>query len=357
MTFVPLLDTSQGQGPLQIGTDSSIFSNNCPVDRDTWRDLTNPIQTQSLIGLGPLAQKSAVVSNSDILFRQTEGLGSLKIARREFVNDMGGNTPISREVDRALVNDEVTLLPYGSAINFDNRFLITCYPSVSAVGVFHQGLVALNFDLVSNLRGKAPPVYDGLWTGLNYLQVVTGNFSGTGRGFAFGFNLDTSKLELYEQLRAKNGHFDNGNVRIVWSFETPVMFREDIKPLKDLIRLLDAEFSVQDVDGVVNFKVEYRPDYYPCWELWREIEICADTTVPEGKPGYRTRISLGDPPSDACETAQNRMLRVGHFFQFKFTITGHCKFMNFRVQATHVPEPDFAQPVCVATCPETIPIP
>lgn len=357
MTFVPTLDTAQGQGPLQIGTDSSMFSNNTPVDRGDWAVLTNPIQTQSLIGQGPIGQRSTKVSNSDVLFRSIEGLGSLKIARRDFNQDLGGNTPISREVERALVNDIITLLPYGSSINFDNRWITTCYPQVSGVGVYHKGMVALNFDLVSNLRGKAPPVYDGLWTGLNFLQLTNGNFSGTGRAFAFSFNENTSKTELYELLRARMGHFDNGDVPIQWSFETCVMFREDIKKHSQLIRLIDGDFEIQDVDGRVTIQVEYRPDYYPCWVLWRELEVCADLTKENSQPGYRTRLALGDPPGPACELSNNRQLRVGHFFQFKFTITGHCKFMGFRVQATAVPESDFAKTICATTCPETIPIP
>lgn len=355
MTFVPTLDTSQGQGPLQVGTDLGFFSNNTPLDRTTWSTLTNPIQTQSLIGLGPLAQDSTVVANSDILFRSVEGLGSLIIARRNFGE--WGNTPISREVERALVNDSISLLPYGSAINFDNRFVTTCYPNLATVGVFHQGLTALNFDLISTIREKSPPVYDGLWTGLNFLKSITGNFSGTGKAYAFGFNLLTSKIELYELLRTDAAHFDNGSTKIVWTFETPAMFREDIKPHSELVRLIDGELEVKDVDNEVTIQVEYRPDYYPCWVLWREFRICADQTITDGKPGYRTRLSFGDPPGDACESSNNRLLKVGHFFQFRFKITGYCKFMGLRIEATTSPASNFAQPVCAATCAGTLPVP
>lgn len=355
MTFVPTLDTSQGQGPLQIGTDTGFFSNNCPVDRTDWAALENPIQTQSLIGQGPTGQRSTTVVNSDILFRSSEGFGSLVIARRDF--GTWGNTPISREVERALQNDVVTLLPYGGSVSFDNRWLTTCYPYSAAVGVYHFGLVALNFDLVSGLRGKSPPVYDGMWTGLNFLQPITGSFDGTGRSFVFTYNENTQKIELYELLRARDGRLDNGIDRIQWAFETPVMFREDIKPMSKLVRLLDAEIGVKDVDGKVGIKVEYRPDYYPCWVTWREFEICADTTQTNAQPGYRTRLSLGDPPGDDCESSSNRQLKVGHFFQFRFTIDGHCKVMSFRVQATEAPESDFAEPVCVETCAETLPLP
>lgn len=347
MTFTANLDTSLGQGPLQIGTDAGFFSNQSPVVRDTWEALENPIQTQSLIGQGPVAQNSTIAANSDVLFRSIEGLGSLIVARRNFEEQMSwGNTPISREVSRALENDNKSLFAYGSSVNFDNRWLTTCYPSVSGIGVFHQGLVALNFDLVSNLRGKAPPVYDGLWTGLNFVQALTGNFSGTGRAFAFAFNTVTSKLELYELIRTGDGYFDNGDTEIGWSIETPCMFREDIKPKSELIRLLDVELSVQDVRGSVTFEVQFKPDFYPCWTTWRSLQICADQSEDDSKPGYRTRLSLGDPPTEYCEEGNNRPLCIGHFFQFRINVTGYCKIMSLRAQATTQPEVDFAPPVC-----------
>lgn len=358
MTFSTNLDTSLGQGPLQIGTDTGMFSNLSPTDRTTWTALTNPIQTQSLLGQGPLGQNSTVLANSDILFRSIDGIGSLVIARRNF--NEWGNTPISREVQRAFENDNITLLQFGSGVVFDNRLLMTCYPSVSSAGVFHQGLTALNFDLVSNLRGKAPPAYDGLWTGLNLLQCLNGNFSGSGRAFAFGFNTSTNQIELYELMRTDSDHFDTtaeGDTRIEWLFETAALFREDIKPKSELIRLLDAEIEIQDVDGVVDFEIQYKPDYYPCFTTWRSFQICADQTQDNSKPGYRTRLSLGDPTGESCEANNNRLLHVGHFFEFCVKIVGHCKFMGMRVQATTQPESDFAPPVCASVSSATIPVP
>ncbi len=359
MTFTANLDASQGQGPLMIGTDSGIFSNNTPTDRDTWANLTNPILTQALIGFGPLAQNSTVVANSDILFRNIEGLGSLRIARRGFAAGDWGNTPISREMDVIFRADNPNLLIFSSGVVFDNRLLMTVSPTPNGSGTFHRGAVALNFDTVSSINSKLPPVYDGLWTGLNILQFMAGNFSGTGRSFAFSYDLTTNQIELYELLTTiGRQYFDNHETRIIWSFETPVMFNRDVKPMSELVRLLDGEMYVQEVVGDVHIKVEYRPDFYPCWVLWKEFDICADTTIPDGKPGYRTRLSMGDPPNDSCDEANdNRLLRVGHFFQFRFTFTGHLKFMGFRPQVCTEPAADFAPPVCVPTCLDEIPLP
>lgn len=358
MTFGSTLDVALGQGPLQIGTDSDIFTCITPVDRTTWATITNPILTEALKGFGPLAQNSTVLANSDTIFRSVQGLGSLIQARRDFGIGDWGNTPISREMDRVFNKDIRSLLSYGSAVVFDNRLLSTAAPQVAGQGVFHIGAVALNFDLLSNLRGKAPPVYDGLWTGLNALQYIKGIFSGIERGFAFGFNITTQEIELYELVRTDAGHhFDNGDTRIQWSFETATLFKSDIKPITDLIRLLDGEFMVQEVIGKVDFEIQYRPDYWPCWVPWRTFSICAKTTGDNVQPGYLTRIGLGEPDGTPCEEGNNRPLRVGHFFQFRFVITGQCKFMGARFAAVPEPTQKFAPPVCGETCDTDLPLP
>lgn len=352
-----VLDTSFGQGPGQIGTDSSIFSINLPTDRSTWQSLTNPVLPKSLKGFGPLAQNSTVLANSDILFRQIEGLGSLIIARRNF-NEGWGNTPISREMGRILDQDEKTLLAFGSAVVFDNRFLITTAPTAGPQGVYHAGLVALNFDLISNLRGKAPPIYDGLWTGLNTLQLVTGNFSGTGRAYAFGYNLLDEQIELYEIVPTTIGGNDNGTIPIQWNVESPPIFRPEQRNKEDLlVRLLQGQIHLRDVVGLVQITVKYRPDFWPCWIEWASFEVCADTTVTDGKPGYRTPVGLGEPSAEGCESANNRPYRVGRFFQIRVEVTGSCKIMGMEFEAMTEPVTPFVPPLCCPVTSETIPLP
>ena len=166
MAFPPIMDTSLGQGPLQVGTGFSFFTNVVPgTNPSTWESLTFTIQTEALAGTGPLGQNSTILVNSDVFFRSTVGIGSLVQARRDFSSvsiSLGssygwGNTPISNEMQRILNKDNQTLLSFSSATNFDNRFFCTCAPNVSAQGVFHVGLVGLNFDLISSLQAKLPP--------------------------------------------------------------------------------------------------------------------------------------------------------------------------------------------------------
>lgn len=343
------LDQAFGQGMGQIGTDTGMWGLNLPTDRTTWASLSTPLLPASLLGYGPLAQLSTILSNSDVIFRQTDGMASLKFARRDFNQDMGGNTPISREVSNVLDADEKSLLPYGSAVTHDNRLLMTSGPIITGRGVVNRGLVALNFDLVSSLRGKAPPIYDGLWTGLNLFQAVTGNFSGVQKSYAFGWHQVNDEIELFELVKTGDGLLDNDDTRIVWSVESPPMFRPDQRPKEQrLVRLLNGQLHVRDVSGLVNITVQWRPDFSPCWQDWHSLEICANVNVENGRAGYRTPIGLGEPSGATCEESNNRPYRVGRFFQVRLVITGSLKLMGAEFEAVYEPTTTFQQPLCEA---------
>lgn len=350
MTFTANLDLSLGQGSLQVGTAQFMASCTAPIDF-TNPPTNGPILTFSLIGTGPLAQDSTIRINSDVYFRSVAGLGSLIQARRDF--DTPGNSPISEEMVRVLNVDDETLLIYGSSINFDNRFITTCSPQASSQGVIHAGLVVQNLDPVSGLRGKQPPVYDGLWTGLNVLKLVTGIFNGKQRAFAFTFNIALSKLELYEilptPLVTSSAQFDNGDVPIVWGFETAALFNKDVKPQDQLISLRNGELAIDDIIGRVRIQVWYRPDQYggqwqsACWQQWHDVTVCAASG---SKPLYIPRIGLGEPDANACDATTNKPLRDGYTFQVKVQITGHCRVLRARFQAVTLPQPPFEPPYC-----------
>lgn len=341
MTFTANLDLALGQGSLQVGTAAFMASCQAPIDFETLATLfpNGPILTFSLIGTGPLAQNSTVRVNSDVFFRSTPGLGSLVQARRDFGTP--GNTPISEEVVRILNVDDKALLNYGSSIVFDNRWITTVSPQASSQGVLHAGLVVLNLDPVSGVAGKQSPVYDGLWTGINTLQLLQGTFNGVSRAFAFTFNVALSKIELYEILRTNAEEFDNGNIPIVWSFETAALFGKDVKPRDVIVSLRDGEFAVKDVFGTVRFEVFYKSDQN-CWTPWHNFSICSNTS---GDAQYFPKLGLGEPSSSDCDPILKTPLRDGYTFQIKFRITGYCRIVRARFMAVTLPTPKFQPPI------------
>jgi hypothetical protein len=366
MIFASTLDASLGQGPLQVMTTTHCFSCIMPTDRTTWAAVTNPIVTVSLISNGSESQNGTVNANGDILFRAVDGIRSLILGRRDF--DTWGNVPQSSEMDRVLSLDVQDLLIYSSAVIFDNRLLMTAGPSaVPGHGVFHPGLIALNFDPLSNLRGKAPSVYDGLWTGINTLQLVVGRFAATERAFSFTYNLATSQIELYEigttpvdvfatvEWPTPDEIYDNGTTPIIWALESPVVFKSGPNAARQFLRLVDGEIVIDNLVSTVNFAVYYKPDQYPCWTLWFSWAECAAKTSDRSKPQFRPRMGLGEPDSHPCDLSTNRPMREGFNFQTKLIIQGHCRILGQNYKAVTLPLPSFAKQSCNPICGPPVP--
>ena len=333
MRFTAQLDASLGQGPMMVVTHNGIYSCNAPTDRTTWQNLTTPIVSEALIGLGGQGQQSCIVVNGDLLFRSIDGIRSLIMARREFWS--WGNSPISFEVQSILNADDPTLLPWVSAVQFDNRMLMTCTPLSGPQGVYFTQSVALNFDPVSSLQGKGASVYDGIWNGLNILQVIEGVFSGIHRCFAFVYNASTG-IGLVELMKQDSGLLDdNGTTPITWGFQTPVVFRKkNDQGYYDIISLEDGEFYLAGVENKAVVSVQYQPDYSTQWFQWRRVLW---------DKAYGSRIGLGRPEFPSNNTVAGTTSSFGRWMQLQFTITGSCVFMGLRVSASTQPKGQFAK--------------
>jgi hypothetical protein len=360
MRFVAIPDTSLGQGPLLIFTPKMVFSCSTPFDRTVWTAVENPLQTVSLIANGGLSHYSTISVNSDVFYRSIDGIRSWILGRREFTS--WGNTPISREMNRILDADDPALLYYSSAIYFDNRLLMTCSPVFTQKGIYHRGLVALDFDIISSMRGKLPAVYDGLWTGLTSLQLINGTFSTVERAFdfvLFAVTNDEPTIQLWEIQKSGEDYQDNGSIPILWQFETAALeFVGRGMTSLDVKRLINGELFVDDVLGLVNFQTFYRPDSFPCWVPWHDWAICQKNrdcgidpltgclTLNDFKPTYRNRMGMGEPNPKDCYPVAQTPLREGTSFQIRIAISGHCRIQKQRYMAVPTDESVFARLDC-----------
>jgi hypothetical protein len=344
MSFVAQLDASLGQGPLQIFTDETVFSNVAPVDMTTWSALTSPIQIEGLIGSGAISQDAVVQQNNDLIFRLSNGgIQSMLMASQNF--NQWGNTPISKEVSRSIKNDDPNLLQYTSMVTFNNRMLMTCQfvpLSKSPRGVYGAAMVALNFDPISSLSGKAPSVWDGEWTGLNVLQIICGTFNGSKQCFALCLSSDLAQIELHQIQLDGVATQDNGVQPVAWMIESPMLFVEPENASSPRLykRLLNGDFSVRDITGDIAYTVSYRSDQNPNWTLWygSTIKYAGATD-----PGYRRRIPIGSPNPNVFDATNNQPMREGYNFQLKIEFVGSCVLTNCRVAADIVSEPEFGR--------------
>lgn len=348
-----ITDTSLGQGPLQIGTRKGIFSVDLPLDATQWTTTQQPSSVVSLPDFGPVSQHGVVAIHGDAWYRGKDGIRSFIVARRDF--NTWVNTPLSSEMDAVLPFDTTFLLEYCSAVNFDNRLLMTCSPYyVIDMGVAHRGLIALDFNNVSSITARSQPDYDGLWTGLNILQVLTGEFGGVERCFAFALDED-DKICLYEICPTTsefNFDWDGAEEVLTKSmvvtnaqfgrFTMPPIVRLPLKQLKtsDL-------FLTQLAGESVEFTIQYRSDDYPLWIDWKAFSICVPSVVcPDGETceqptqvhkQYATFIRLPEPSDADCDPITRRKLRTGYNFQFKLEWTGHAclqRMMNWAMPLT-----------------------
>lgn len=346
MSFIAQLDVALGQGPLQVFTDGNVFACQAPVDSNTWANLTTPILAESLKGTGGISQESLVNSNADIFFRSPDGkLRSFKIARLDY--DKWGTTPISQEMQRVIQQENLSLTNRCSGVEFDNRLLMTCHPIQGEQGVYHQGLMAINFDSISSLAGKSPSIYDGLWTGLQIFQIIKGKFFGVDRCFAFCFNSVDSKIELWEFLADNVAFYDDGDERTIWGFESAELFKGQDGQLIDKFKALeDGELSIDDVRGEVEISVFYKPDQYPGWILWRNWTVTNNMLPDNSQPGYFPRMGLGKPKDSVKNDLTKTPTRFGYTFQTRIVIQGHCRFLGARFAASPQPQPKFKAPSC-----------
>jgi hypothetical protein len=350
MKFVMNLDTSLGQGPLLILCDRAIFSVNAPVDRQAWSTVTDPIQTFSLINFGATGSNSTVLVNGDLFFRATDGLRSFFIARRNF--GTWGNTPISTEMLRTMGDDTPELLINSCAVVFDNRLLLTAVPQPGLNGVRHKCLVVLDFDLISTLQAKSPPVYDGIWTGIEVTSILAGQFAGRERCFAFAHD-SLGKNTFWEITTT--GKEDNGSCPIRSRIEyrsLPFQSKDSGSGLKTL---KGAEVWVTEFSDTVDFTLTYKPDQHPCWQDWATKQICVvsdqcddtdpclSTTAGSNLLGYKTRLSFG-MPADSNNPADERAMVTGFNFQPALEWVGYAVIGGLLVYAHNVEEWAIAPP-------------
>lgn len=348
------LDTSLGQGPLQVLTTKAIFSVNAPTDRTTWKDVTYPIVTDSLINFGALGPRSAIAHNGDIFYRSKDGFRSFVLARREFGS--WGNTPISGEMRKVFKSDQQLLLRWGSSVQFNNRLLLTTWPRNSARGVIHPALSVLNFDLVSVNRKKAPPSWEGVWTGLNILQVLNVEVNDVERCFAFVVNQE-NKICLWEITA--DDLFDDTDRRITWGITSRSFTCNADMSLKRIER---SDVFVDELVGVADFSMQYRPDGAVCWQDWHQWSECATfeqctveteecQEIKNFQPQYRPKMRLPQPET-ICNPQTNQPFHDCFEVQLKLTITGSVRIRKLTVTARDRAEDSTGSCPPVAACKE-----
>ena len=369
MRFAAAPNTALGQGELIVATDDAVFTVNVPLDRTGWSALSDPVQRVALINNGAMSHFSTELVNGDVFMRSRDGIRSVIQAVRDF-NQLG-NTPISSELHRIFKYDAAEYLKYSSGVLFDNRYLLTSQSNYdSTKGVAYSGLVSLDFNQISSMKGKAPPAYDGFWTSevtrssvkhdLEVYQLVKGRFDGVERCFAFirpkylsGSTVTYGDTELWEIMRDDSLVVDdvdivggeNVNNEITAEIETPSFDFNQVGAAKILE---SADLWVDNLTGgTVTFNADFHPDQYPCWVSWQNWSVISESSsdncndLVDYQRQYRARMRLGTP-SSAEEPAVGKPFNYGWEFAARLKWTGRARVKLFRLNCRETQEEPYA---------------
>ncbi len=361
--FVPQQDTSVGDGELIAFSEGGMSTFQMALPREQWKE--SNFQRVILYNVGARGWRSIVSIGEDVWFRSDDGWRSYRQARAE----QGGWThlPMSTEVRTWTDSDTVKLLDYGSAIYFDNRLLSTCTPYPNGGRPFHNGLIVLDFDVLSTFGQAAKPAWDGHWTfsDKKIVQLVQGSFHGKHQ--AFMFTVDTTINFIHEITRA------DSDDRYSAVEPTPVPIDWQLIP-----RSLDFDSPFNEkelfgadiwVDGVktpdMTITLQYRPDQHPNWTDWQTLPGIspvgtAQAITPGGVPTLRPNIfprRTVEKPANSVDGSEftGRNMRRGYELQPRLTGSGHCAIRKFRMHAKQLVENDKAN--TSVQRPESAPLP
>jgi hypothetical protein len=352
------LNSTLGQGFLYIFTRSQIFTLQVPANRAAWIATGNaatgatqgPIQNVVQLRWGATSDIGVVGVNSDLFYPSLEpGVRSLMVSERYF--QQWANVSVSKNEQRIIESTDRSLLPFCSGVNYANRMLMLTAPVQMTQGVVWQGIMPLDFDIISSFRQWAqplPPAWEGAWQGLNVLQIFEADYGGLERCFMAIVSSVDGSIQIWEMIDGQitDGTLANPDNRIAWYFETPAFTWGKEFDLKSLDGL---EIWFDSVYGTVDMTVSFRPDSDTCWYVWQKGSFCSARNAIEdvnnpattGYPaelgtGQKFPIMLGRPPADQCQTQNARPVNQAHQFQLKIELKGYCRVRGLYVYAVPI---------------------
>lgn len=342
--FIPQQDSATGVGECLVCGENGIESFYLSLPRETWKD--SAFQHTALLGIGATGHRATCMFNEDMWFRANDGYRSYRQARA-MVNQWA-QIPMSTNVSKWVNADTPRLLNYASLISFDKRLIATCtpYPNEALAvlpyqgRVFHNGLLSLDFDILSTFGKLAAPSWDGHWSahdndpmnGIKVLQLVEGSFNGEHRAFAF-FIGPSGNNGIIEISRDLKGHDSRGTINskvTTRSMDFDQEFNEKT--------LYGGDFWIDDVQEPTEVSISYRPDQYPLFTDWYSFNVVPFGAVTEGdasvqKDGFMPRRALPKPSEATDPTMTKRNMRRGYEFQTEIEWTGRATIRKFRAHA------------------------
>lgn len=282
LAFMPVMDTGTGQGDLLVFGEQGVASFNVSMPRDLWKT-TPAFQRVALSNIGLVSDRTLIPINNDLYFRSIDGIRNYRNARAQ--QDGYNVTPISTEMDAIMDFDTEGLLESSSAVYFDNRLLFTVSPrenyenigteSLKYRSTSFQGIGVLDFNSLGTSGEKQPAIFDGVWTGCESLQLLTGVTNRLPRCFIFSYDPASNSNQLWENYPWALFDYPLGQSarKIQAALETRAYDFDTPWNLKKLER---GDMWIGELSGDTKVNVYFRPDENPCWFPWHTFDTCSE---------------------------------------------------------------------------------
>ena len=330
MGFQKNIMTGIGAGPLIVGAERGFSSFQVNAPRAQWKNIDFGIVLFSGKSIGCMSPSSWQNHNSDIFYRSKDGIRTLKDAATKAQGSSGlVNDPISNEVQDILsLDDEATLKLVECAI-LDDRVFTLSAPTADKLAFY--GVTSLDFKPIGSISGSQPPIYDGIWTGFEFMSLVSARKDDDEKLFAF-VRKSTTETELF--FFDESAYQDNASDAPLCRVYTGYKFFNSAFQEKKFKYL---ELFLSEIKGDVRITGYYRSDNYPFWNKITESIVKSD---PAGASQRRTRLRLTAEAVDDDPALEGR-LDTGSTFQFCIEWQGFCQLDRVKFIAEDMQTQDF----------------
>lgn len=336
----------RAQGQLVVLTEGGAFSMDVSVPRSLWN--TSNIQRISLLGRG-CASPYVALANSELWFRSHDGWAFYSNSQSEF-GKYFSMRKLSREVNKWVNRDTPWLRQFASTMFFDNYLISTVAPEVKrtasqGLNRYHRGMVVLDLD---NTSSPSPDAnldfrWNGLWTGIRPIQLLSAQINKEKRGFVWSFDQD-DKNRLYEFTNAYQDDYGSSGTKSIVSFFISGRYdfsRTQASNKFQRKKLTGGEFWLSEIPNTTTTMVEFRSDSNPCWSTLKipttfGCDSCSPKTdgcIPLRGGNRYKRYKFTTPNASECNDLAGIPAVEGSEFQLKVTLDGTATVDRLRLMA------------------------
>lgn len=347
MGHLNVLDNSTGIGPLFLATENQIYSFSSDLPRSAWS--TQAQITLLLPNAGIAGQRAWDNINSDLIFVDKDGfIRSLFISRDE--QRRWENTAIDAEIDNWREDCFSDLHHIAVVERHKNNVYITRRPyhtkAISSTGdevtdYANCGLVVLSLDNESGLSDDPRPIWNGLDTGLNpmdmaslddHMYIISKDCDGINRIYRVNEEHD------YDYFKGKAKRIRSRVYLGNYDFES----RFSDKSLKNL------DLSIHAIKGKFDLIVEYKNAQSEKWFEWGRFEHmaavclkgCSTGKIKALCPHSFQELAFKAPKEESCNQATGKTDRSLRSLDIRITLQGLWCLRDVRVKSELIPDDD-----------------